>query len=711
MTHAFAEYTPPTAGTPLINPSTLPVWRRPFIPCYGDTNWSFHYLSDNPSASNDLIRWDRFPEIYREPLRHAAWALVNFPLPDADLAMHGPAMRSRLSVGRMYRTVRDWLGLAEWLRDNNITVLSEVTVDDLSEFSLHLGKRGLSRNTVVNYLVGLGRLHCYTRDYLPPQHRLVEPPWIGDAIDEYLPAASPRGENITEPITPDTLGPLLIWALRMVEDFADDILGAHVERQRLLDAAREATEAQAGRENLLVLLHQLRREGKPIPTSRRTSVPSSSAGLFLSGITGTSVHKVRLTLKSPEWRSYVQANAGPSRLETPIQGRVDGKPWHDGIEFDEVPVLVRRLVDSCFIVIAYLTGMRPGEVLGLQHGCCPDPNSDSEAPEGAVRHVINGRQFKHARDENGNHDSAGSIRDTPWIAIPPVVRAIRVLERLVSPGRLLFDAVAHDPRNRPQRDGKSMANCTIANRIERTVEWFNELAGQLDRDHEQIPPDPAGRIGTARFRRSLAWHIARRPGGLVALAVQYGHLRTIISEGYASRSRGGIHSLLDFETARSVAEHLSDVHDALQEGEGVSGPAARRLVNSAAQQHHRFGGMITTMRQARALLADPTLNVFDNPDAYLTCNYDPAKALCHPGRGGKSDTPSLDRCVSTCANIARTDTHANHLEKAAESLRDQATTTFVPEPIADRLQAKAAEFVELAQRHRRDRITFEENDQ
>lgn len=48
----------------------------------------------------------------------------------------------------------------------------------------------------------------------------------------------------------------------------------------------------------------------------------------------------------------------------------------------------------------------------------------------------------------------------------------------------------------------------------------------------------------ARFRRSLAWHIARRPGGLVALAIQYGHMRTTMSAGYAARGRGGIHEYL-----------------------------------------------------------------------------------------------------------------------------------------------------------------------
>ncbi|MFF5969665.1 hypothetical protein ACFY64_39470 [Streptomyces collinus] len=47
-----------------------------------------------------------------------------------------------------------------------------------------------------------------------------------------------------------------------------------------------------------------------------------------------------------------------------------------------------------------------------------------------------------------------------------------------------------------------------------------------------------------QFRRNLAWYIARRPGGLIALAIQYGHMRTIVdvrtSSGYGSRSRGGI---------------------------------------------------------------------------------------------------------------------------------------------------------------------------
>jgi hypothetical protein len=48
---------------------------------------------------------------------------------------------------------------------------------------------------------------------------------------------------------------------------------------------------------------------------------------------------------------------------------------------------------------------------------------------------------------------------------------------------------------------------------------------------EAIPADPDGSVVISRFHRTVAWHIARLPGGRVALAVQYAHLRTTASEG------------------------------------------------------------------------------------------------------------------------------------------------------------------------------------
>ncbi|WP_415853487.1 hypothetical protein [Sinomonas sp. G460-2] len=332
-------------------------------------------------------------------------------------------------------------------------------------------------------------------------------------------------------------------------------------------------------------------------------------------------------------------------------------------------------------MVSYLTGMRPREIQGLERGCCPDPESG--------RHLIYGRVFKTAVDEDGNHVPQGIVRDVPWVAIEPVVRAIRIVERMVPDG-YLFGGVAAS---------------TMNPRIEKFIAWASGLAKKLDRPHEVIPADGYGSVGVSRFRRTLAWHIARRPGGLVALAVQYGHMRTAMSAGYASRSRNGIHDLLDVETALAVADTLASLNEGLANGVGISGPAARRAIH-AAQHAPEFAGTIINPRQARALLQNPSLTVYENPTAMLMCVYRPDRALCH--RVTERDSPRLDRCVPACANIARTDGHAQLLRQEAESLEAQAAHS--PEPLGHRLKARAQRLREEADQHDRSRIPLEETE-
>lgn len=696
------RFIPPAADTYVFDPDLAVEGRRAFVPRYGDEGWSLLALTQNPSQADDIIQWRWFSVIFREPFRYASWVMINYPLPDVDVARQGAAMRSKLSVGRTMKTVNQWSLFARWLEERGIRELSWVTVEDLTEYSFHLSKvRGLARNTATSHLIGLLRLHYYGRIYLPEADRLVEPPWVAEGMDDYLPAATPLGANITEPIVPATMGPLLVWAMRFVEEYADDILAAAEEHRRIVavaEALKGPFKARAG-QRLLTYLEQLEADGKPVPASIRNK-EVAAPGVFLAGLTGTPIAKVHQVMGMPRWKAYRAKNPGKCLLETPVTARLGGQPWHEPFDFYGSPTLVKHLVTACFVILGYLTGMRTGEILALENGSCPDPEGP---PEAAKRHLIYARQFKVSRDGDGNHDSAGVVREAPWVAVPQVVRTVRVLERLGGHG-LLFAAELHDPRQPDRRSGRSLAIATMSNRIESLIEWVNGHAESRGRQAEAIPADPHGRVGTGRFRRTLAWHIARRPGGLVALAVQYGHMRTLISEGYGSRSRGGIHDLLDFETARNVAEHLSEVHEAIQEGEGISGPAARRLIHAAAQEHSRFGGLIASVRQARSLLADPTLNVFENKEAFLFCNYDRAKALCQPGRGGKSETPSLDRCKVNCANIARTDDHARQLREAADSLGQQAASGVVPEPLADRLQERAQSLADLADQHDNDRV-------
>jgi hypothetical protein len=359
---------------------------------------------------------------------------------------------------------------------------------------------------------------------------------------------------------------------------------------------------------------------------------------------------------------------------------------------------MRHLATGAFIVCAYLTGMRPAEILGLRSDCCPDPILDTDGRRG--RHLIRSYEYKNATDEHGNHLSAGAEREVPWVAIAPVVNAIRVLERIVPHGQLLFDCRIHDPYVSKGRTG-SLKTDALNRRIEAFVAWANQEARTHGLAAEVIPDDPHGRIRLSRFRRSLAWHIARKPNGLVALAIQYGHMRTNLScasEGYGARSRDGIHDLIDLETARAVADTVANLHDNLENGGGISGPAARRAIQ-AASAAPRFAGIPVTLTSARKLLKNEDAMIYDNPHALVLCHYKRDKALCH--RDGVKDTPSLDRCVPGCGNIARTDEQAAKLRERANALEIRAN--HVPEPIANRMRATAARLRDQADKHDRTR--------
>lgn len=55
--------------------------------------------------------------------------------------------------------------------------------------------------------------------------------------------------------------------------------------------------------------------------------------------------------------------------------------------------------------------------------------------------------------------------------------------------------------------------------------------------------------------------------------------------------------------------------------------------------------------------------IYDNPHALVLCHYKRDGALCH--RDGARDTPSLDRCVPGCGNIAQTDQQSAQLRERA----------------------------------------------
>ena len=91
----------------------------------------------------------------------------------------------------------------------------------------------------------------------------------------------------------------------------------------------------------------------------------------------------------------------------------------------DLAVLLNVLYCACFIVISYLVGARAAEILQLKVGCLR-PLTASDAGE-LTGTVITGAIFKREADYHG--------RRHQWIAPPPVLHAITVLEALSAPHR------------------------------------------------------------------------------------------------------------------------------------------------------------------------------------------------------------------------------------------------------------------------------------
>ncbi len=108
------------------------------------------------------------------------------------------------------------------------------------------------------------------------------------------------------------MGPLLVWAMRVVDDLAEGILTAWAERQRLTDIARTSTATIY--KNKIVL-------------ARR----------YIGGITGASANQIEGLVAA------VAQRPGPCPLDVAVSGRIAGRPWRSTIDFNEAPTLMRHL--------------------------------------------------------------------------------------------------------------------------------------------------------------------------------------------------------------------------------------------------------------------------------------------------------------------------------------------------------------------------------
>ncbi|MEU6654025.1 hypothetical protein ABZ904_32475 [Streptomyces sp. NPDC046900] len=78
-----------------------------------------------------------------------------------------------------------------------------------------------------------------------------------------------------------------------------------------------------------------------------------------------------------------------------------------------------------------------------------------------------------------------------------------------------------------------LANSTTNTNLNSFITWVNQYCAENHR--ADAIPDIDGRpwrLMTSQFRRTLAWFIARRPGGTIAGALQYRHQSIQMFEGH-----------------------------------------------------------------------------------------------------------------------------------------------------------------------------------
>lgn len=548
--------------------------------------------------------------------------------------------------------------------------------------------RGVSAGSKRSALQAIKRLHLY-REVLPAHCRLPAGAlWGGASARGLANYESSWGKpNTTPRIHPDVMEPLLSAALVVTNSVAADLLPAarnllamrHLAHQIAPDIrrapARTVSVFETAKQQLDCVLAALDRNDASLPgvrTGETTSV--DLMGLAVGG-----------WLNHGELKRMKETSVMLTEYGLPIEvdmlrvntfSAIGTRPWReDPVDAMELVELLRHVTAACFIVIAYLSGVRTGEALNLRRGCI---TRDSKL----ALTFMSGHQLK--ADDRRRDRSPATV---PWVVTDETAHAVSVLGQ-ITVSDLLFPAFNLCSQERfLYGSTRTRTPGSINTDITRFIEWFNrELCPAIS--HPLIAADPQGKIQVPRLRRTLAWHIVRRPGGTIAGATQYGHLHTQLIQGYAGGADSGFLDEITFEQFLHRAETIHDDSQRLERGEHVSGPAADEY-RARVTRARKFAGLtITTKSQINTALSNPDLQIHHG--AVVTCVFRRATAACLDPTDSSAE-PSWGRCRLGCVNAARTDRDAANLRQHVNALQQDLATPALPEPLRQRIQTRLTE--------------------
>lgn len=316
---------------------------------------------------------------------------------------------------------------------------------------------------------------------------------------------------------------------------------------------------------------------------------------------------------------------------------------------DELARLIDMLYAACFVVISYLVGPRACEILHLQVGCV-QRRGDGSVDDAIT--VIVGAIFKRQAEYHG--------RPHEWVAPPPAIQAISVLEALSAGHR------AQASRNelwlrRRQISGATEWQQVCPGQLE--ILSTDRMCGLLRRFASWLGlPQHQGQfwqLSTHQGRKTFARFAALRDGSvLFALAQHLGHReRAVTDHGYA-----GSDYRLDQEIESEILEQSALAWEQMLVAPGLGGRAGAEIV--AKRPRFRGARLKQDLKSYARLLVDAGLVL--GVCAWGFCVYREEHSACLGNAVGPNPAR---REPSTCAHCRNFAVSAQHRPYWVEQIR------------------------------------------
>lgn len=191
--------------------------------------------------------------------------------------------------------------------------------------------------------------------------RLGFVPWLGRTANQVAGRTSPQ-ENTTPRIPEHVISPLLNAAVFYVQTAAGDLLAAQAELARLRTAVTGVSLGHGGsRARLEAFVAGRARQGRGIPARQAagpsTRRPSLALTGLLAGIPSHLDYHRELLDAAGHRLGFEDGGLDTPRSAWPGTGR----PWRPGLDPGSLDQELHHLRTACWIVIAYLSGMRDPE--------------------------------------------------------------------------------------------------------------------------------------------------------------------------------------------------------------------------------------------------------------------------------------------------------------------------------------------------------------